>query len=144
MNNTADKIKKVLNEKEIIFFERGFEDSTILILPYKLNKYGLRIDIMMDIDNLKNRYTLSFECILNEEIDSKEKLLNMNAELPSGTIAIRPNSNIVTFTLNSFYDDDFTFDTYKNDLYLCFFVFLRLYRENIINKTGCEVQDEEE
>lgn len=130
---TSAIIEEYLNQKDIIFYKREEEETTIFLLPYRIRSQNLRVDINLFTFPDSNLCRMGFNYKLNSKKDSGRELLDMNSKLANGNLSVASDSNHVSFITNFLLAEDTEIDiTYTKTLYLCFTVLLELQEKDII------------
>lgn len=143
IKTTSQILEDFFNKNDLVFYKREEKSSTIFLLPYRISKQKLRVDIrILAIDN-SNMCRMSFTKRLNlTNNDFSEELLNMNSELINGNLSVASNSKHVLFNVNFSIDDEENVKKeYEKNLYMCFGVLTKLYNKDIIEK---QTDNEEE
>lgn len=136
IKTTSEILEEFFNKNDLVFYKRKEKSSTIFLLPYRISKQKLTVDINVLVIENSNMCRMSFRKRLNlENNDLSEELLNMNAELINGNLSVVSNSKHVLFNINfTVADEEDVKKEYEKNLYICFGILRELYNKNIIEK----------
>ena len=139
----TDKIENLLKENNLIYYKRELNTGAIFIVPYRLVKFGVKLHIKIIIDNELKYYKMGFDCKKSNDEELTEKLLNLNSKLQDGVLSISTDSDEVSFRINMNICDELVWETYKNILYQCFAVFIKLFDGELIDCEAHKVQEKD-
>lgn len=143
--NTTEKITKFLDEEKIVYFKRKIDDGSIILLPYSLVKMGLKIEIQILAHNeISDSFRMYFTCKKSEIEDISENLLELNAELPAGSLSMQKRTDEVKFSTIVPLGDKLEKEIFDKYIVLCLYTFTELYKKNLIDKKLYEASFEDE
>lgn len=135
--NIRDAIKSKFDEKGINYFQGSNKNENIFNVPYRgIQNRNNHINIYLDVDEelkiIKFTFIEKMNSV-NEEIDIKSKLLDLNSSLNFGSLSMRSDSDTIEYKVDyQLYDDDFSFDQYNKFIVYCVTVYEKLKEEGII------------
>lgn len=142
MSNTKDKIKKFLDTNKIIYYKRDLEDICIFHLPYTFRKANYKVVFILRTNSFStNIFEMGFSCVKGENPNLDAELLDMNAHLINGVLAVPNDTNEISFFAKfPIAGEELSNEEYENALSFCFAVFNELVGKDIINKNAYEYE----
>lgn len=128
------EIKNSFDEREIKYFQGNAQNENIINVPYRGIKNEKNIiNIYMEIYDDLNLIKFSFSEELNDNVNithAQSELLNLNASLNFGKLAMRLNSHTIEYEIKYLINQDsFSFEEYTIYIIRCINVYEEL-REN--------------
>lgn len=132
-----ETIKKIFDENGINYFQGNNDNRNIINVPYRgITDPKDRIEIYLEIDEfLKSiKFFFNEKCNKNMEItEIKSQLLDINANLQSGSLSMRNDSDSIEYRIDyPVFDDVFSFKQYNINIVNCVKVYEMLKGKELI------------
>lgn len=138
------RLVELLDEKGVVFYRREISNGAVFAIPYVLVKYKRSVEIKIVIDDEHDYYVMGFECKKSGVQGSSDKLLDINAGLKEGVLAVEQESNLISFRVNLFEKENLDWDIYQKKLHYCLGLFIKLDREGLIDTESYKVEESDE
>lgn len=134
----GEKFLEFVNKNKLICYCRTNE--RYYYLPYKSDKKNIKVYIYVKIVEDINTIKIGFRVSLrksNSEIDEvRTTLLDLNAKLTTGALALEKDSNILEYTINYTIEDneEIEVERYNKIISFCMNLFFDLYDKKLIER----------
>lgn len=127
-------LKEYFDKNDIIYYQRTLEENiTVFLLPYDIQKQGIKLHIRIVVADSINFCHMSFSYELNKGTDCSKELLDMNSELTKGRLSVEKDSNQVTYSTDFILAPESNVqDLYNQHFESCVSTLASLYKRKII------------
>lgn len=131
------KFAEFVKNNNLISFSETKQE--IFYLPYTSKKKNIRVYIFANIVESTNTLKIGFRAPLiknNDISEVRETLLDLNAKLTIGALALEKNTDMIEFSINYTVEDDEEIDRTRYDkiIVFCMNVFFDLHNRKLIDR----------